>query len=354
MGAGTRSTDSSVIDGMDTLCASYLELQPDDRVLVLYSDELHGDDDQRLLETLRQRIREGSADVRVEPADRFDGHRVGAFEVLLLVSMVSSIHRAAVLQYLQATEKPKHTRIFRLFNFSPALFSLPLAVDRASLDSLNNSVIAAAKRTHDIRVTNPAGTDVYIRPLPDGGWTNSCGYFNGRFPAILPPGEVNTYTPHVTGIVVVDGAINSSFGFPGDPRLARNPVTLEITDSVVQKAGCSDPVVSGVLSNFFEVENADRVGEVGFGTNEGITDWVGFLSHINERHPGLHLGLGTPTQPRTKVGWTAPLHLDMILDGCSIWFDEVLVFSDGRWDRVALDSQSQGHTVGEVLHIDAV
>lgn len=122
----------------------------------------------------------------------------------------------------------------------------------------------------------------------------------------------------------------------------------------MQKAGCSDPVVSGVLSNFFEVENADRVGEVGFGTNEGITEWVGFLPHINERHPGLHLGLSTPTQPRTTVGWTAPLHLDMILDGCSIWFDEALVFSDGRWDRAALDSQSQGHTVGEVLHIDAV
>ncbi len=349
-----RSTDSNVIKGMDTLCTSYLELKPDDRVLVLYSDELRGADDQGLLDTLRERIQSNSGDVRVKPADHLDESRLEDSDVLLLVSMVSSIHRAKVLQYLQAAGEPSRNRIFRVFNFSPELFELPLAVDRASLDSLNNSVIAAAKSALDIHVTNESGTDVHIRPLADGGWTNSCGYFGGKFPAILPPGEVNTYTPHVTGVVVADGAINSSFGFPGDPRLARNPVTLEITQSVVTKASCSDSVVAGVLNNFFQVENADHVGEVGFGTNEGITEWVDFLSHINERHPGLHLGLGTPTQPQTKVGWTSPLHLDMILDRCRISFDEVLVFSDGCWDRSALDKLNQGEAVGEVLHVDAV
>ncbi|WP_204080119.1 hypothetical protein [Mycobacterium riyadhense] len=98
----------------------------------------------------------------------------------------------------------------------------------------------------------------------------------------------------------------------------------------------------------------ELIGEVGFGTNEGITEWVNFLSHINERHPGLHLGLGTPSQPQSKVGWGSPLHLDMILDGCRIWFDDALVFSNGFWDRAALNTLRLGATVHDVLHVDAV
>ncbi|WP_204800866.1 hypothetical protein [Mycobacterium riyadhense] len=349
-----RHAEPSVIEGMDRLCTSYLELRPDDRVLMLYSNELQGDDDQSLLDTLRERIGAHSVGVWIKPADAFDECDLADCDVLLLVSMVSSSHRAKILEYLELAGGQRRTRIFRLFNFSPQLFKLTLAVDRSSLDSLNNSVIGAARSTQDIHITNGAGTDLHVRPLADGGWTNSSGYFCGRFPAILPPGEVNTYTPHVTGTVVADGAINSSFGFPGDPRLATSPITLEITESVVKKATCADPVVSYVLSNFFKVENADRVGEVGFGTNEGITEWVNFLSHINERHPGLHLGLGTPSQPQSKVGWGSPLHLDMILDGCRIWFDDALVFSNGFWDRAALNTLRQGATVHDVLHVDAV
>ncbi|KAA1251125.1 hypothetical protein F0Q45_06000 [Mycobacterium simiae] len=348
------SVDSAVLRGMDTLCSSYAELTSDDRVLILYSEELAGPADQSLLGTLRERIAAHSADVRIAPADHLDEYHLATCDALLLVSNLSSSHRAKVLEYLQSAGERLKARIFRVFNFSPELFKLALAVDRASLDDLNNSIIGAGRSARQIHITNEAGTDLQIRPLADGGWTNSSGYFGGRFPAILPPGEVNTYTPHVTGIVVADGAVNSSFGFPGDPRLAAKPITLEIIESVVKKVTCSDRLVSNVLRSFFEFDNADRVGEVGFGTNEGITEWVGFLSHINERHPGLHLGLGTPSQPRSKVGWNSPLHLDMILDGCRIWFDETLVFSDGCWDRAALATLYHGATMDDVLHVDAV
>ncbi|MCV7199786.1 hypothetical protein [Mycobacterium angelicum] len=356
MNAEGRGADPSVLHGMDTLCSSYLELRPQDRVLILYSDELEAEDDQGLLEVLRARIHAGAADAELKPADYLDVCIPADRDVLLLVSRVSSPHRGKVLEHLESV--PGRTRVFRLFNFSPELFRLALAVDRESLDSLNSSIIAAAKATRDIHVTNGFGTDLHIRPLEDGGWTNSCGYFGGQFPGILPPGEVNTYTPHVTGTFVADGALNSSFGFPGDPRLADHPVTLEITESTVTGASCADPLIAGILNNFFEVENADRVGEVGFGTNEGITEWVDFVSHINERHAGLHLGLGSPTQPKTKVGWSAPLHLDLILDDCSIWFDDALVFADGRWDRGALRSLNPDPAavseLGDVLHVDAV
>lgn len=345
-----------IIQGMDTLCASYLELRPEDRVLLLYSDELEGSDDQLLLETVRGRIGAATADVELKPADYLDECDLATRDVLVLVlaSMVSSIHRAKVLDYLQSAGG--RTRVFRLFNFSPELFKLALAVDRQSLDSLNSSLIAAATTVRDIHVTNSSGTDLHIRPLEDGGWTNSCGYSSGKFPGILPPGEVNTYTPYVTGTLVADGALNSSFGFPGDPRLADHPVTLEITQSTITGGGCADQLTAGILNKFFEIKNADRVGEVGFGTNEGITEWVDFVSHINERHPGLHLGLGSPSQPVSKVGWSSPLHLDLILDDCSIWFDDALVFSGGRWDRAALRSSTSGSVVdsGEVLHVDAV
>lgn len=347
------STDTQVLAGIEMLCDSYLALEASDKVLLLYSEELDdGQAAQSLLSSVKERMNPQVRDVCLEPAGGFDERRLEDCDVLVLASMVASVHRMEVLQYLAA--RKRKIRVHRLFNFSPELFKLALSVEHSQLDGLNDRVIRAARSAHEVRVTNGAGTDVRIGLLPHGGWTNSCGKFDGQFPAVLPPGEVNTYSPHVTGVVVADGAINTSFGFPGDPCLSSHPVRLDIEESRVLNYSCDSPVISQVLDGFLTVENADRVGEVGFGTNEGITDWVGFVSHINERHPGLHLGLGTPSQPQSKVGWSSPLHLDLILDNTAITFDGVPVFSNGTWNRQALDTLGREVKTPEILHVDAV
>lgn len=348
----TEELDTAVNNGIAILCDSYLAIKPTDHVLVLTSGELDNPESQLLLARLRDQLAKQVASVHVEPAGPYDERELDGYDLVALASMTISVHRTEILRYLGTGRR--HQRIYRLFNFSPELFKLALAVEQSTLNALNESIIRAARTTRVVRVTNCSGTDLTIELVPDGGWTNSCGLFAGRFPAVLPPGEVNTYSPYVTGVVVGDGALNSSFGFPGDPRLVSHPVKLLIEDSRVLDCSCHDPVTSQVLSAFLGVDNADRVGEVGFGTNEGITEWVGFVSHINERHPGLHLGLGTSSQTQDKVGWSCPLHLDVILDQCTILFGDVPVFHDGRWDSAALHTLAGAEPMPEVLPVDAV
>lgn len=344
---------STVLDGMHVLAETYLCLAPGERVLVLTSDELADQDSQELLETLAQEFRRRGAVVTTRPAGvSLDVSLLDQHDVAVLVSRLKSVHRTPVLDHLAS--HPGGVRVYRLLNFTRDLLELALRVPKQELRTLNDEVIRAGRQTKQVRVTSDAGTDLVIAPLPDGGWTNSCGHFDGRFPGVLPPGEVNTYTPHVSGTVVADGALNTSFDFPGDPRLAEHPVRLSVEQGRVTDISCAGPVTNQVLEAFMSVPNADRIGEVGFGTNLGIDRWVDFVSHINERHPGLHLGLGTPAQSRDKVDWSCPLHVDMILADCVIAFDDVEVFRAGSWNRPTLQRTAGGGFAWDVLHVDAV
>ncbi|MDE0803000.1 MAG: aminopeptidase [Acidimicrobiales bacterium] len=239
-------------------------------------------------------------------------------------------------------------RVLRMFGTSTALVANGLRMDQTTMARLNANVLETMRSSSVINVTSSSGTDLTIRPLANGTWASSCGHFDGRRPAVLPPGEVNTYTPHVDGVLVADGAVNTSFGFPGSAVLDERPIHVTIANGVVVDAACSDRIVSMVLRDFFEVPNADRVGEVGFGTNIGLRAFIPKLCHLNERWPGIHLGLGSPTQ---LVDWSCPLHLDLIPADVQIVADGQPVFSNGRYHGLR-DCDPEESRID--LHVDAV
>jgi hypothetical protein len=69
-------------------------------------------------------------------------------------------------------------------------------------------------------------------------------------------------------------------------------VTVEFETSRVVNFSCDSPLVNKLYRRFAEYDHFDRVGELGFGTNIGISEWIPMNSHIKERRPGLHIGLG--------------------------------------------------------------
>ena len=107
-----------------------------------------------------------------------------------------------------------------------------------------------------------------------------------------------------------------------DTRLEKFPVTLTIKDSEVTNYHTDDRTVLEFLDKCFKEKFSRQVGELGFGTNRKILKPLAMNCHINERKPGVHLGLGQHNQSAKIVNYQCSLHLDLIADGGSIWIDE--------------------------------
>ncbi|WP_217442155.1 hypothetical protein, partial [Myxococcus sp. CA039A] len=65
-----------------------------------------------------------------------------------------------------------------------------------------------------------------------------------------------------------------------------------------------------------------------FGTNGGLGEFISMNSHINERHPGVHLGFGQHNQSIHVLDYYSPIHMDLISPGGQVWVDD---------DQVPLD-----------------
>jgi aminopeptidase len=246
-----------------------------------------------------------------------------AGDVIIFLEDSNSTYGRELAEFLLGAGRTK--RAYRLFDFSFDLLTECFASDRAELTDLNRAIIAWGTHSSRIVAKSDCGTDLEIGLDRRFGWVDSCGRYAPGLPGILPPSEVATFSAEVNGVIVADGAINYNLGSKLDPRLKGRPIRAELKDGHVVSMGCDDPFMQLVLNLFLQVENSARVGEIGFGTNIGIRKFVPFISHINERFPTLHIGLGSNNQGAAIAGWECKAHLDLILDECDIWFDELLI-----------------------------
>jgi leucyl aminopeptidase (aminopeptidase T) len=206
--------------------------------------------------------------------------------------------------------------IWRLMNFTPELFELGLQQSPEAIKAVNAALLERLMRKHEITILtgDPAGEAHRLTAGIDPDafqWISNYGR-PGRGELIaLPAGEINTYPAALDGEFYADGAIHANIPLPFDVRLARHPVLLKIRDRAVHDFACADVHLSRALDTVFSNALCRRVGELGFGTNLGVTRFTTGNTHINERFPAVHIGLGEHTQPG-RVHYEAPIHIDMI------------------------------------------
>jgi aminopeptidase len=260
----------------------------------------------------------------------------GAHRKVVYLEGRTTTHGSEVQSYLAATPADVQPTFLRVFDFTDYLFTHGFQASREQLEDVNRRIISKAAGSNALRCRSGSGTDLEIEFDPRFGWIDSCGRPGPGAPGVLPASEVATYSSKVNGVLVADGAVNTNFGFVGDPRLADSPITVQFENSYVREARCDHPLITSLLTQFLAVENADRVGEIGFGTNLGITEFVPMLSHINERFPTLHIGLGGNNQGAEIVGWQCPLHFDLILGKCTLTVDGSIIHADSEYILDAL------------------
>ena len=211
---------------------------------------------------------------------------------------------------------PDSVSVLRVINASDEFFAHAVSVPPEQLSQINSGLLHRFMPASRLSVKSDSGTDLEIDlESTRFRWLSNRGVWRAGAFSIFPPGEVSTYAANVNGVLVADGAFNVTAYTGMDVRLRENPLTVQVEDQRMVEYSCDDPMVMELVRRCLSYENADRVGEVGIGTNFGIPDFIAMNSHINERRPGLHLGFGQHGQKRSVVDYMSEVHLDLITDG---------------------------------------
>lgn len=227
------------------------------------------------------------------------------------------IFRDALLQY-----RVDQWRAVRIINASEELFTHGLTMTPAEFSAINAGLLHRLADARHLVIKTSSGTHVEITLDPKYRWLSNRGMPRRGGFVILPPGEVSTYPARINGTFVADGALNINAFTRADPLLGDHPLTVKLEDSRLVGYECSDPAIERLVARTLEYEFADRVGELGFGTNILHPGFIRLNSHINERRPGVHIGMGQHNQTLELVPYLCPTHLDLCASDALVWVDD--------------------------------
>jgi len=250
---------------------------------------------------------------------------------------------------------PNRCKILRIISASEEFFTRSLNLTPDALSARNASLLARLDGSKSLEVKSAGGTDLMIKvDSARYDWISNRGIWRPGGFTILPAGEIATYPAEINGVLVADGAINCNMFSDLDMRLGDNPLTVEIENNQAVNFSCSKDVIAEFVRAGFAMEFGRNVGELGFGTNAGVGDFIPHNSHINERHPGVHIGFGQHNQTQATVPYLADIHMDLITNGATIAIDgdrdiinlEDLVITDAAHPKTIRDEDVVGDCCG--------
>jgi hypothetical protein len=208
---------------------------------------------------------------------------------------------------------------FRTIMTGAEFFRQGVTTPPARLNEINAGLLQYLRSTERLTVTSSSGSELHVTLDPQRyRWVSSRGISREGAFVLLPAGEVATFPARISGTLVANGAFNSTAFTKLDARLGEHPVTFEIDNGVMVDYRCDNPLVEKLIERILRVPNANRVGELGFGTNIGIDHFIGLNSHLNERYPGVHIGFGQSNQRRGLV-YPCDVHVDFVASDCTIY-----------------------------------
>lgn len=323
--------NDGVWEGVDSLLDAYVAIQPLDHVLVLYTSEsfesaawvsaaleIRGIDHHRVW---MAPIHDDGLAERLAAALPSPDSLAGRL-ILLSFERDTMSHSAAIARALGAYP-PSRIAIFRTISAGEALFAQAMRADPAELSARNTALLERLMVAERLRCTTRGGSDFQVRlDSTRHRWISNRGIARPGGTVILPAGEIATFPADLSGKHVADFAFNINAITERDARLDTTPVTVWFEGGRARDFACDDLSTRRFIEDCLTTHCASNVGELGFGTNPRIDRPVAMNSHINERRPGIHLGLGQHNQGSGVVPYQCAIHLDLIAAGGLVWVDD--------------------------------
>ena len=200
--------------------------------------------------------------------------------------------------------KDYHDKFYQAFSIAPA-----------RIYEINQKLISQACESSEIKVKNNNGTSISFSPTNSQKWTNING--NGNYDLI--PGEIATHSDSINGVVFFTGTFLSTIPFARKYGVITQPLQFEIVNSTIINAFSENQELEDDFKHYLKQNPSNsKIEEFGIGTNEAVKSLYGQNAGLEERHCGLHLGLGG--------GQVGSHHLDLIFTHSEIWFDQHCIF----------------------------
>jgi aminopeptidase len=224
----------------------------------------------------------------------------------------------------------RQIRYAHMVGVTPAIMQQGMRTDYRLVDKLSDKLRERMLRAETLTVKTDAGTA--FKAHFDGGldWVKTSGLISRRYWSNLPAGEVFTTPATVDGTFVCDATAGDHFnGKYGD--LQATPLVLQIKGARLAGVECARKDLQREFWEYCHTdENSDRVGELAFGTNLGLSEMIGILLQ-DEKFPGVHIAFGDPYGSQTHANWKSKTHVDVLTRNCSVWIDDDQVIENGRY-----------------------
>src|SRR5690349_9988415 len=224
----------------------------------------------------------------------------------------------------------RQIRYAHMVGVTPEIMKQGMRTDYRLVDRLSDKLRERMLRADTLTVKTEAGTSFAAHFSRALDWVKTSGLISPRYWSNLPAGEVFTTPATVDGTFVCDATAGDYFnGKYGD--LQSTPMKLTIQGGRLTKVECERDDLEKEFWDYCHTdENSDRVGELAFGTNLGLSEMIGVLLQ-DEKFPGVHIAFGDPYGNQTHADWKSTTHVDVITRQCDVWIDDDQVIEKGRY-----------------------
>ena len=230
----------------------------------------------------------------------------------------------------------RQIRYAHMVGVTPEIMQQGMRADYRLVDKLSEKLRDRMLKATSLAVKTAAGTSFSAQFDRGLDWVKTSGLISPRYWSNLPAGEVFTTPATVDGTFVCDATAGDYFnGKYGD--LEDTPLVLTIKAGRLVHAECARKDLEAEFWSYCHTdENSDRVGELAFGTNLGLSRMIGILLQ-DEKFPGVHIAFGDPYGSQTHADWKSRTHVDVLTRKCDVWIDQDQVIEKGRYKLEELD-----------------
>ena len=224
----------------------------------------------------------------------------------------------------------RQIRYAHMVGVTPEIMQQGMRADYRKVDELSERLRERMQRAEALTVKTGAGTSFSAHFDRQLDWVKTSGLISPKYWSNLPAGEVFTTPATVDGTFVCDATAGDYFnGKYGD--LQASPLVMEIERGRLVGVDCPRKDLEEEFWKYCHTdENSDRVGELAFGTNLGLSRMIGILLQ-DEKFPGVHIAFGDPYGSQTHANWKSRTHVDVLTRNCDVWIDEDQVIEKGHY-----------------------
>ena len=269
----------------------------------------------------------GPRPMRTAPTDVLNALETADVGVMCMTPQPGEL--GARMAIVRVVER-RQIRYAHMVGVTPEIMKQGMRADYRLVDRLSDKLRERMLRAETLTVKTEAGTEIAAHFDRGLDWVKTSGLISPRYWSNLPAGEVFTTPASVDGTFVCDATAGDHFnGKYGD--LQTTPLVLEIEGGRLVHAECARKDLEEEFWEYCHTdENSDRVGELAFGTNLGLSDMIGNLLQ-DEKFPGVHIAFGDPYGSQTHAEWKSKTHVDVLTRNCNVWIDNDQVISEGHY-----------------------